>query len=130
MHPTSPVDVKLRTVGELAEAMLNVGFQGRKLAEAIEVWTRMVTENVTIFMGFSGAMIPAGMRKLIAFLIQHQLIDCLVSTGANIFHDCHEALGNSHYVGTHKVNDIELCKLGIDRIYDIFAYEQKFEATD
>jgi deoxyhypusine synthase len=130
MHPTSPVDVKLRTVGELAEAMLNVGFQGRKLAEAIEVWTRMVTENVTIFMGLSGAMIPAGMRKLIAFLIQHQLIDCLVSTGANIFHDCHEALGNSHYVGTHKVNDIELYKLGIDRIYDIFAYEQKFEATD
>jgi deoxyhypusine synthase len=130
MHPTSPVDVKLRTVGELTEAMLNVGFQGRKLAEAVEVWTRMVKDNVTIFMGLSGAMVPAGMRKLIAFLIQHKLIGCLVSTGANIFHDCHEALGNSHYVGTHKVNDVELCKLGIDRIYDIFAYEQKFEATD
>jgi deoxyhypusine synthase len=58
MHPTSPVDVKLRTVGELAEAMLNVGFQGRKLAEAVEVWTRMVKENVTIFVGLSGAMLP------------------------------------------------------------------------
>ncbi len=130
MRPTSPMDVKLRTVGELAEAMLNVGFQGRKLAEAVEVWTRMAAENVTIFMGLSGAMIPAGMRKLIAFLIQHQLIDCLVSTGANIFHDCHEALGNSHYIGTHTINDIELYKRGIDRIYDIFAHEQKFESTE
>ena len=130
MHPTSPIEVKLRTVGELTEAMLSVGFQGRKLAEAVEIWTRMVKDGATIFMGLSGAMIPAGMRKLIAFLIQHGLIDCLVSTGANVFHDCYEAFGNSHYIGTHTANDVELCKLGIDRIYDIFAYEQKFRAVD
>ena len=32
------------------------------------------------------------MRKLIVRMIENRLIDCLVSTGANFFHDLHEIL--------------------------------------
>jgi deoxyhypusine synthase len=53
-----------------------------------------------------------------------------VSTGANIFHDCHEALGLKHYVGSHMANDEELFEHGVDRIYDVFAYEEEFRNTD
>jgi deoxyhypusine synthase len=87
-------------------------------------------DGVTIFMGLSGAMVPAGMRNIITYLIEKRLIDCLVSTGANIFHDCHEALGLKHYVGSHTANDCELLGHGIDRIYDVFAYEEEFRNTD
>lgn len=130
-NPTVPLEVTDRSVSELIDAMKSTGFQGRKLAESVTVWNNMLNEdNVTIFMGLSGAMVPAGMRKVIKYLIENRFIDCLVSTGANIFHDCHEALGLKHYVGSHIANDEELFEHGIDRIYDVFAYEEEFRDTD
>ncbi len=129
--PTKPVKVVERTFSELTDAMQYTGFQGRKLGESVKAWENMAKdEGVTIFMGLSGAMVPAGMRKIIVYLIENHLIDCLVSTGANIFHDCHEALGLKHYVGSHNANDSELLDHGIDRIYDVFAYEGEFRDTD
>ncbi|WMW21273.1 deoxyhypusine synthase [Methanolobus mangrovi] len=130
-NPTRPVEIKDRSVSDLMDAMQYTGFQGRKLAESVKAWENMLKdENVTIFMGLSGAMVPAGMRKVITYLIENRLIDCLVSTGANIFHDCHEALGLKHYVGSHMANDEELFEHGVDRIYDVFAYEEEFRNTD
>ncbi len=129
--PTIPVTVEDRKVSELLKAMTTTGFQGRKMAESIETWVEMVKEKkLTVFMGLSGAMVPAGMRRVITFLIQKRLIDVLVSTGANIFHDCHEALGGKHYLGSSHVDDCELFKHRVDRIHDIFASEDQFRNTD
>jgi deoxyhypusine synthase len=129
--PTEPISVEDRKLSELLQAMLSTGFQGRKLAESIETWVEMLSEEkVTIFLGLAGAMVPAGMRRIIAFLIQKRLIDVLVSTGANLFHDCHEALGGKHYIGTSQVNDCELLKYRVDRIHDIFASEAQFRKLD
>ncbi|MFQ6062002.1 MAG: deoxyhypusine synthase [Methanosarcinales archaeon] len=128
---TKPISVKNRTISNLTDAMLQTGFQGRKLAESIEIWMGMLEEkDLTIFMGLSGALVPAGMGKIISFFIKNRLIDCLVSTGANIFHDIHETLGNKHYIGSHLADDTKLFESGIDRIYDIFAVEKEFRNTD
>ncbi|MEM2924087.1 MAG: deoxyhypusine synthase [Methanocellales archaeon] len=129
--PTKPISVEDRKLSELLHAMLSIGFQGRKLAETVETWVEMLSEEkITIFLGLAGAMVPAGMRRIIAFLIQKRLIDVLVSTGANIFHDCYEALGRKHYIGTSQVDDVELFKYRIDRIHDIFASEEQFRELD
>ncbi|MBC7086341.1 MAG: deoxyhypusine synthase [Methanomethylovorans sp.] len=130
-NPTRPLDVTERSIGELVDKMLHTGFQGRKLAESVQAWNNMLKEEgLTIMMGLTGAMVPAGMRKIIVHLIKKRMIDCLVSTGANLFHDCHEALGKKHYVGSHLVNDEELFRHGVDRIYDVFAFEEEFRHTD
>lgn len=130
-EPTEPIDVRERKISELVQAMLKTGFQGRKLAEAVEAWHSMLKEEeIVIFMGLSGAMVPAGMRRIISFCIRERMIDCLVSTGANVFHDIHEALGEKHYQGSPMVDDAELCKHGIDRMHDIYADEKKFEEAD
>lgn len=130
-EPTCPIDVRPRTISELTGAMLKTGFQGRKLAQAIESWSAMLAEkDLTIFMGLSGAMVPAGMRKIIAYMIEERMIDCLVTTGANMFHDMHEALGGKHFLGSHLADDGDLYKRGIDRIYDVFAEEESFRDLD
>ncbi|MEW6328782.1 MAG: deoxyhypusine synthase [Candidatus Micrarchaeota archaeon] len=130
-EPTEPVDVSEKTVGELLSAMLKTGFQGRKLAECVEVWRDMLREEkITIMMGLSGAMVPAGMRHVLAYIARNRMIDVLVSTGANLYHDVHEALGREHWVGTHVIDDAELFKSRIDRIYDVFADEREFLKTD
>jgi deoxyhypusine synthase len=57
-------------------------------------------------------------------------VDVIVSTGANIFHDACEHLGVCHYLGHHNADDCELYRKGIDRIYDVFAYEEEFRTVD
>lgn len=130
-EPTEPIEVKPRKISELTDSMLKTGFQGRKLAQAVETWNVMLNEkDLRIFMGLSGAMVPAGMRKIIAYMIREGFIDCLVTTGANLFHDIHEALGGKHYIGSPAADDSELYKCGIDRIYDVFAEEERFRDID
>lgn len=129
--PTRPLGVKKRTISELLMAMKDTGFQGRSLGEAAEIWAKMVKEKrLVVLMGLSGAMVPAGMGRTVSHLIKNGYVDCLVSTGANIFHDLYEALGGSHYKGSSLVEDAELYRKGIDRMHDVFAPEEGFRKID
>ena len=118
------------TAAQILEKMSNTAFQGRNLGRAARVWEKAISENVTILMGLSGAMVPAGMREIVRFCIEKKMIDVLVSTGANLFHDVHEALGLKHYQGSKDADDVELLKYRIDRIYDVFASEEEFISVD
>ncbi|HDP98959.1 MAG TPA: deoxyhypusine synthase [bacterium] len=129
--PIIPFDPSANpTVNEALEAMGKTAFQGKNLSLALDIWVRMIREDATIFLGLAGALVPAGMKGIISYLIQNHLIDCLVSTGANLFHDSHEALGYHHYQGSHQVDDVLLKQHNIDRIYDVFASEIEFQKTD
>jgi deoxyhypusine synthase len=130
-NPTRPLEIEnIKDVAQLLEKMSGISFQGRNLSTALSVWKEMLKKNVVIFLGLSGAMIPGGLRRILVYLIKNRLIDCLVSTGANLFHDLHESLGKYHYLGDHLTNDLKLRKAGIDRIYDTFALEKEFRKTD
>jgi deoxyhypusine synthase len=130
-NPTRPLEIEnIKDVAQLLEKMSGISFQGRNLSTALSVWREMLKKNVVIFLGLSGAMIPGGLRQIMVYLIKNRLIDCLVSTGANLFHDLHESLGRYHYLGDHRASDLRLRKAGIDRIYDTFASEDEFRETD
>ncbi len=122
--PVKPVSVNPEhNVRDLMREMGQTAFQGKNLALAADIWEKMCHGKTFIFLGLAGAMIPAGMRHIIVHLIKNRWIDCLVTTGANVFHDCHETLGRFHWQGSAHVDDNKLYKEGIDRIYDVFARE-------
>jgi deoxyhypusine synthase len=128
--PTDPV-VPGRDVADLLEGMSRTGFQGRRLGESFRIWSEMLRDrDCTILLGLSGAMIPAGMQRILITLAERHYIDAIVSTGANIFHDLCEHFGIHHYQGSSHADDTELLRQGIDRIYDVFAYEGEFRKTD
>src|SRR3972149_7468019 len=85
------------TAAELLKRMAGTAFQARNLAQAGRIWSRMLEDEVTIFLGLAGAMVPAGMRRVLVYVIENRLVDCLVSTGANLFHDVYETLGKPHW---------------------------------
>jgi deoxyhypusine synthase len=58
------------------------------------------------------------MRRVIRDMIEMKMIDVIVSTGANIFHDLFESFGYRHYVGSEEGNDDDLRKHRIVRVYD------------
>jgi deoxyhypusine synthase len=129
--PTRPLQIDgKKSVADLLEKMQGISFQGRNLATAYQVWKKMLQDRVMIMMGMSGAMVPAGMRRLVVYLIKNRLIDCLVSTGANFFHDMHETIGRYHFQCSPAVDDVELQEHLVDRMYDTLADEEEFREED
>ncbi len=129
--PTRPIQIDDRkNVGSLLEKMQGISFQGRNLAIAYHIWKKMLADRTMIMMGMSGAMVPAGMRRLVVYMIKNRLMDCLVSTGANFFHDIHETLGHFHFQSSPAMDDVELQKNLIDRMYDTLADEEEFRDED
>ncbi|MGC9435953.1 MAG: deoxyhypusine synthase [Methanomicrobiales archaeon] len=130
MKPTQPVAPE-REVDRLLARMSQGGFQGRTLGESVDIWARMIEDgSCTIFLGLAGAMVPAGMQACLIELVDRGYVDVIVSTGANLFHDACEHLGIRHYQGAHHADDAALYRDGIDRIYDVYAYESEFRDVD
>lgn len=129
--PTQPLNVdRDRSVPGLLEKMEHISFQGRNLAIAHQLWLQMLSENSVVMMGMSGALIPAGMRRLVSYLIKNRFVDVLVTTGATLFHDLHETLGRHHYLGDPQTDGMLLQEQSVDRIYDTYASEEEFREAN
>src|SRR5918999_4116370 len=129
--PVEPFSVRPgASADDLLARMEKVSFQGRNLAAARRIWQRMLADDCTIFLGLAGALAAGGMRLLIAHLIERRYIDCLVSTGANLYHDLHETRGRRHFVGSPREDDEALAEARIDRVYDTYADEEEFCEND
>ena len=120
------------TVNQLIQQFKSSGsFGAGRLASACDIYEKMVRDkDCTVFLALSGAVIPAGMRALIANLIRARFVDVIVSTGASMVHDAIEAIGGHHYKGSSVVDDRELYKYHIFRIYDIFVPEENYVKLD
>src|SRR5687767_1139320 len=129
--PVEPFTVQAdAAAGDLLERMEKISFQGRNLATARRIWERMLGADCTIFLGLAGALSAGGLRLIVAHLIAHRYVDCLVSTGANLYHDLHETRGRQHYIGSPSEDDAKLQADRIDRVYDTYASEQEFCDND
>ena len=118
------------TADEIMRRMERISFQGRNLALAHRIWKQMLADDVLIFLGVAGAVSAGGLRLAIAHLIERRAVDCLVSTGANLYHDLHETRGRKHFVGSPAVDDRALQEAHIDRVYDTFVDEDEFIEND
>jgi deoxyhypusine synthase len=132
-EPVQSIRIKGKlTVDQLIQQFQNSGsFGAGRVAAACHIYERMVRENdCTVFLALAGAMVPAGMRSLVADLLRENLIDVLVTTGANMVHDALEALGGHHYKGHWAADDYMLYKNHTYRIYDVFVPEEDFIKLD
>ena len=118
------------TAEEILGRMERISFQGRNLATAHRVWRKMLEDDVVIFLGVAGALSAGGLRLVLAHLIRHRYVDCIVSTGANLYHDLHETRGRRHFLGSPTVDDRALQSVHIDRVYDTFVDEDQFVDND
>src|SRR4029079_13710541 len=109
----TPIEPFAVEEGLTAEALLarmeRISFHGRNLATAHRGWQKMLEDDVTIFLGMTGALSAGGLRLIVAHLILNRYVDCLVSTGANLYHDLHETRGQHHYVGSAPDGDAATC---------------------
>lgn len=131
--PIRPVDVeRIRGLGDLLEQFRTTSIQARNLGRCLEVWENALTDRrrPTIFLGLAGPLIAAGLRKVLRDLIDWGLVDVVVSTGAILYQDIYQTIGGKHWMGTPTANDLDLRDAYLDRIYDTYVDELKFEETD
>lgn len=89
-------------------------------------------KDVTVGLSLAGALTPAGLGpSAIVPLMNHGFVDWITATGANMYHDLHFAFNLPMHRGSHMVDDADLRKQGVTRIYDIlFDYEDVLMETD
>lgn len=116
----------------LIESFSHMSFQSRNLANACKIYDTMLQDkDCTIILSLAGSLFSAGLKKIVHDLIANNMVDIIVSTGAIVVDmDFFEALGFKHYIGSPFVNDDELRRLHIDRIYDTFIDEDELQLCD
>src|SRR5687767_13205854 len=115
-RPRGSADIK-RLIEEGFQA-----FNAARLGEACRIFTDKMLlpeQETTVGLTIAGAMTPAGLGGCVVELMERGLVDFLISTGANLYHDLHYALNFTLHRGSPFVNDVELFEEGVIRIYDV-----------
>jgi deoxyhypusine synthase len=125
MHPIDLVPSA--SVSDLLRRMSATSAQGRALGRAFEVLERMVDDpRVAVFMGVAGSLAAAGQARVLGWLVDHGLVDVLVSTGANISEDLIDALGLPYRRCPPEMDDRALRDAGYNRLYDVCIAERDY----
>jgi deoxyhypusine synthase len=129
LEPTQPVDLsRVTTVNDLVTQMGKTAFGARRLGEAADVLETMARDaDCFTVLTLSGAMTVAKMGLVVCDLIDHGLVQPVVSTGAVMAHGLVEAVGMRHFKYRQDLDDMKLYLAGYNRIYDTLELEKNLD---
>jgi deoxyhypusine synthase len=135
-HPIQHIDIKQHNVVPLVDAMQHMAYSSRDLARAASIYERMLADKECgVILCLAGSLISAGLKQIFIDMIRNNMVDAIVSTGANIVdQDFFEALGFKHWIAEdlfkQGTEDATLRELMIDRIYDTLIDEEELRICD
>ena len=115
-RPQGSADVR-RLIDEGFQA-----FNAGRLSEACTIFADKMLlpkNDTTIGLTIAGAMTPAGLGGCVIEMMDRGLVDFVISTGANLYHDLHYALNFTLRRGSPFLDDRDLYAAGVIRIYDV-----------
>jgi deoxyhypusine synthase len=135
-RPIQHLDIKQHNVVSLVDAMAHMAYSSRDTHRAASIYEMMLRDtDCGVILCIAGSMVSAGLKQIFIDLIRNNMVDAIVSTGANIVdQDFFEALGFKHYIADDQYKygneDATLRELAIDRIYDTFIDEDELRICD
>src|SRR5271163_1925988 len=135
-QPIQHIDIKQHNVVALVDAMQHMAFSSRDLYRAASIYERMLRDtDCGVILCLAGSMVSAGLKQVFIDLLRNNMVDAIVSTGANIVdQDFFEALGYKHWIADdlyrQGTEDGTLRELMIDRIYDTLIDEEELRLCD
>ncbi len=132
LKPVLPLDIRrTRSVSDMVTAMGNTSFGARTVGQAADVLYRMTTDpDCFVVCTLSGAMTCAKMGLVLCEMIEANMIQAVVSTGALITHGLVENRGLTHFQVPAGYNDEDLFADGYDRVYDTLELETNLNETE
>ncbi len=130
--PVEHVSLETFNPVPLIDAMEHMAFQARNLARASKIYETMLRDrDCGVILCLAGSLISAGLKRIIVEMVEHNMVDAIVSTGANMVdQDFFEGLGFRHWLGSPAADDETLRQLRIDRIYDTYIDEDELRICD
>lgn len=137
------------SIDALASSMLNTGFQATNVALAIEEINRMLKWRLsdrpiapdeqeelkdptvramtkcTIYLSYTSNLISSGIRETIRFLVQHKLVDAIVTTAGGVEEDFIKCLAPT-YLGDFKLKGKDLRAKGVNRLGNLLIPNQNY----
>jgi len=135
-RPIQHIDLAQHNVVPLVDSMAHMAYSARDTYRAASIYDMMLRDtDCGVILCLAGSLISAGLQKIFVDLIRNNMVDAIVSTGANIVdQDFFEALGFNHYIAgdeyKYGAGDADLRDLMIDRIYDTFIDEEELRICD
>jgi deoxyhypusine synthase len=136
-RPIEHIDITKFDARGIIDGYRNMAYSSRTLANAADIYSMMLKDKECgIILTLAGSLISAGLKQAIITLIENNMVDAIVSTGANIVdQDFFEGLGFKHYIAPGSpeappVDDLTLRNLMIDRIYDTYIDEDDLRDCD
>ena len=131
-EPIEHIDITKHDARPLVEAFSKMAFSARDLARASDIYDRMLADrDCSVILCLAGSLFSAGLKKVVWQMLESNMVDAIVSTGANVVdQDFFEALGFKHYKGTKWADDKALRAARVDRIYDTFIDEDELGECD
>jgi len=110
---------------KLIDSYASTGFQASNLSKAIEIIKEMRKKKAYIFLGYTSNMVTSGLRDIIRYLVEHKLVDVLVTTAGGIEEDFVKCLGDFK-LGSFMADGYELREKGINRTGNIFIPNSRY----
>ncbi|XP_072560952.1 deoxyhypusine synthase-like [Paramormyrops kingsleyae] len=124
----------------LLESYLTTGFQASSFAQAVQEINKMIEKRLepleevgecdtdsqqprlgcTIFLGYTSNLISSGVRETIRYLVQHKMVDVIVTTAGGIEEDMIKCLAPT-FLGDFSLPGRELRQRGINRIGNLLV---------
>ena len=126
-RPTGSADLR-RLIDDGFQA-----FNAARLGEACRIFCDKMlarSHDTTIGLTMAGAMTPAGLGGCVIEMMERGLVDFIISTGANLYHDLHYALNFTLHRGSPFLDDRVLYEQGVIRIYDVLFPAKVLLDTD
>ncbi len=136
-NPIEHIDITAFDARPIMDAYSKTAFQARNAARAASIYSQMLGDTkCAVILTLAGSLVSAGMKEAIITLLENNMVDAIVSSGANLIdQDFFEGLGFQHYIAPGSpeappVDDPTLRDLAIDRIYDTLINEDELRICD
>ena len=110
---------------EFLKSYSTTGFQATNLGKAVEIVKAMKREKATIFLSFTSNMVSSGVREAIRYLVEHKMVDVLVTTAGGIEEDIIKSI-KPFVVGSFDADGKNLFDKGVNRIGNIFVTNDRY----
>jgi deoxyhypusine synthase len=104
---------------ELLGKFKSSGAQATELGKAIDIIRKMREEKACIFLGYTSNMVTTGNRDIIRYLVEHRLVDVLVTTAGGVEEDFIK-VKTPFILGDFRADGAELRRHGVNRAGNIF----------
>ncbi|XP_048473745.1 deoxyhypusine synthase [Rhincodon typus] len=132
----------------LMQSYLTTGYQATNFGQAVQQINSMIEKKLepldedkqntinlspcqrersgcTIFLGYTSNLISSGIRETIRYLVQHNMVDCVVTTAGGVEEDLIKCLAPT-FVGDFSLKGKELRDSGINRIGNLLVPNENY----